>query len=137
MPRSLFRGAPQLSRIVKEIPPELVVGFLQSKGVFDLVALPDADPRDVDATPGRVRSAIAELPPDDLALIEAEATRIAVLSTPRADTLHLRIAEGAPFDIGDELPDRPGPLARAVWSYSLRRSLFVATERAMQVKKFS
>lgn len=126
-----FKGAPQLTRIVREIDVRLVAGFFAAPTMpdvlsnYDLKTLTELD---------WLTSEIAHLPPDDLKAVEQQALRVTKLAEERADLLHLRLADGVSFDCHDELAAKPGPLARAAWSFAEKPTLFLATERAIYVR---
>lgn len=137
MPRASLTGAPQLSRMLRELSVPLLKHFLSAR---DLAALAPTfeDGGEDPADKGRasLQAALATLPPDALRAIEVQAARVTRLATERADALHLRLSEGPGFDCHDQMMDEPGALARATTSYRDRQSLFVATERAMELRSF-
>lgn len=127
-----LKGAPQLTRIVNEIDLRLVAAF------FGARVMPDVLPKyDLDLLSDLewLVAEISSLPPDDLKAVEQQALRVTKIAEERADLLHLRLAEGVSFDCYDELADMPGPLARATWSFAEKPRLFLATERAIYVRK--
>lgn len=126
-------GAPQLSRLLNEAPPDQMLAFLRSKQISDLFAA-DSLTEDMDAIAQREQ--LAMLPGDDLRGVERQAVRIVQVAGLRADALHLRLAESRQFSCLGALSERPGTLMRALWSYHMMSDLFVATERAMQVRSF-
>ncbi|WP_193140977.1 hypothetical protein [Meridianimarinicoccus sp. MJW13] len=126
-------GAPQLSRLLNEAPPDQMLGFLRAKQISDLIA---ADALMYGPDAGGQREHLAKLPIDDLHAIERQAVRIVQVAGTRADALQLRLAESRQFDCLDALSEQPGALMRALWSYHMMPELFVATERAMQVRSF-
>ncbi|MCL1630140.1 hypothetical protein M3N55_15555 [Roseibaca sp. V10] len=131
MARTKFKGAPQLSRIFDEIDVGLVSGFLATRAVPDVFpSLRTGEP----ANSTMIQSEIENLTPDDLKAVELQALRVTKMAEERADLLHLRLADSPSFDCYDELADLPGPLARAVWSFSEKTDLFIATERAIYVR---
>jgi hypothetical protein len=129
-----LKGAPQLTRLLRDLPPahldRLLSAFAQQAAEL---ACPEgggqADPQDV-------RAQLDDLHPDDLARLEREAQRITRLAHPQADALHLRLAEAPGFDCRVELEKHPGALARAAWSYAERAALLLHVERAMQVRSY-
>ncbi|WP_425099358.1 hypothetical protein [Tropicibacter sp. S64] len=133
MGRLKLAGAPQLSRILKEAPSDQIQGFMNSKqvsGILDGTSFSEAE------GPDTIHVRLSSLPKDDLSVIEKQAVRIVQVAGQRADALQLRFAESHKFDCLEELSDQPGPLLRALWTYHARHELFVATERAMQVRSF-
>ena len=132
MPSLRVTAAPQLSRLLTDVPTGLVAGFLKSETVRDLVPLKGRAEDSLE----ELHAALVGLPRDDLTAVEREAVRVVQLSTPRADALHLRFAASPQFDCSATLEDQHGSLARALWAYQSMPALFVATERAMQVRSF-
>ena len=134
VPVSRIVGAPQLTRLLAEVPLHLVEDFLRSSNLRNLSELPD--PLGSEPKADVFREHLVARPADDLRAIEYQAIRVERLSGQRAASLHLRLAEGKQFGCLDDLSEQPGALSRAVWSYSRLHALFVATERAMQVRSF-
>ncbi len=132
MGKTRFKGAPQLSRIVNEIDAEFVAQFFSARAIPDVLpGFSSESPPDLNS----LKEEISRLPPDDLKAIEQQALRVSKVAEERADALHLRLAEGVSFDCYDTLADLPGPLARATWSFANKPALFLATERAIYVRK--
>lgn len=131
------KSAPQLTRLFRELP-EPILGML-------LAARPFSDRSEKSETAGGqhqlsrgavARDLFAALHPRDLVLYEDEAARIARLDDPRADALHLRLAEGVDHDCRREMEAISGALARSAHSYCHRPALFRAIERAMQLRSY-
>lgn len=127
-----FKGAPQLTRIVNEVDVRLVAGFFEARTMPDV--FPNYDSGSL-ADLDWLTAEIASLSPDDLKAVEQQALRVTKLAEERADLLHQRLADGVSFDCHDELTDIPGPLARSAWSFAEKPELFLATERAIYVRK--
>lgn len=137
MPRASLTGAPQFSRMLRELSVPLLKRFLEARDLAALAPkIEDGEKEPEDNGRASLQAALGDLPTDALRAIEAQATRVTRLATERADALHLRLSQGPGFDCHDQMMDEPGALARAATSYRERQSLFVATERAMELRSF-
>jgi hypothetical protein len=132
-------GAPQLTRLIRELPLDVLSGLLAS----DLLTVRDAHGgAAVSAADSSLETAtlarrqFAELDEDRLASVERDALRITRVCTPQADALHLRLADGPGFECRAELEALPGALARAASSAASRPALFRSLERAMQMRSY-
>lgn len=131
------KSAPQLTRLIRELPATTLETLLEAEPFTGRTRTDGL--KDFEAAPSRgaaARDDFAAMKPRDLALYEGEAARITRLDGPRADALHLRLAEGADHDCRRDLEAMSGALARSAHSYCLRPAMFRAIERAMQLRSY-
>ena len=139
MARSLFRGAPELSRLFIESPIDLVSDFLlQSQfTVFLGEAVNQVAP---DSDEQKHRDAISEIlkdmKPDRTHLIEIEARRVMLMADKTPETMLRRLGESPRFNAIEGLKAQRDAVARGLWAYLNAFSLFEAAERAMQVRVY-
>jgi len=137
--RSLFRGAPELSRLFIESPIDLVSDFLlQSQfTVFLGEAVNQVAP---DSDEQKHRDAISEIlkdmKPDRTHLIEIEARRVMLMADKTPETMLRRLGESPRFNAIEGLKAQRDAVARGLWAYLNAFSLFEAAERAMQVRVY-
>ena len=139
MARSLFRGAPELSRLFIESPIHLISEFLSHSqfSVFlsDAMAAVPADAED------QIRSetmaeALKALKSDRINLIEIEARRVMLMTDKTPDAMLRRLAEDPRFAAKEGLKAQRDAVARSLWAYLHAIALFEAAERAMQVRVY-
>lgn len=139
MARSLFRGAPELSRLFIESPIHLISEFLSHSqfSVFlsDAMAAVPADAED------QIRSetmaeALKALKSDRINLIEIEARRVMLMTDKTPDAMLRRLAEDPRFAAKEGLKAQRDAVARSLWAYLYAIALFEAAERAMQVRVY-
>ncbi|MEM8595019.1 MAG: hypothetical protein AAGF76_00915 [Pseudomonadota bacterium] len=130
-------GAPQLTRLLRELPDGLLRAVISAKPVVAAAGVLDEHVFETEST-GRaaLREALNALQRDVLEPVEREASRITRLDNTRADALHLRLADGIDFRCRIDLERIAGPLARAASSFSERPPLFRSVERAMQLRSY-
>ena len=131
------KSAPQLTRLIRELPAPALEMLLEAEPFVSRSRT--AAIKAVNSAPSLVsaaRDSFAALRTRDLALFENEAARITRLDGPRADALHLRLAEGTDHDCRRDLEAMSGALARSAHSYCRRPALFRAIERAMQLRSY-
>jgi hypothetical protein len=137
--RSLFRGAPELSRLFSETPTHLISEFL-SHALFSeflseaMVAVP-ADAED-EIRRERIAEALKALKSDRTNLIETEARRVMMMTDNTPDAMLRRLSEDPRFAVKEGLNVQRDAVARSLWGYLHAITLFEAAERAMQVQVY-
>jgi len=101
-------GAPQLTRLLRELP-EARLRDLLAHDAFSKRITSHPVPLEGNEWRFSTRSLLAELPKDDRSVLEREALRIVRLDTARADALHIRISGGHDFDCRPRTRGRGGP----------------------------
>jgi len=137
--RSLFRGAPELSRLYAEAPVDLVKEFLLHAQFKAFVTGPPESDDPADDAPSfhdEMRAILAALKSDRLNLIEIEARRVLLLTEKTAEVMLRRLCETRQLSAEQDLTNQRDPVARSLWSYIHAPSLFEAAERAMQVRVY-
>jgi hypothetical protein len=136
MARSLFRGAPELSRLFGESPIDLFSEFIAPERFPEI--LPPAvstalgEP-EVEARRDAVRLLLGRLSSDRLALVEKQARRITAMADTKPELVLRRLGEDIRFRAQASLAAQRDALARSLWAYLKAESLFEAAQRAMQV----
>lgn len=136
MGRSIFRGAPELSRLFAESPVELLARFLAHQQFSEFLdgAVSVASDDEHEATRlQKIQSDLRELSTDRTNLLEAEARRVTAMADPAPDVMLRRIGETARFGASGALGEQRDALARSLWAYLASSALFDAAERAMHV----
>ena|GEM_PF-3553888 len=139
MARSLFRGAPELSRLFIEAPIELVSDFLlQSQFSLFLGEAMDSIAANADEQTHRdaIAGVLKDLKADRTHLIEIEARRVMLMADKTPETMLRRLGESPRFNAIEGLKAQRDAVARGVWAYLNAFSLFEAAERAMQVRVY-
>lgn len=137
MARNLFRGAPELSRLLAEAPVGLVTDFLLREQ-FSAILPEAALPVDGDDAARRLAiiSRVRGLGDDRLRLLETEARRITSMADETPDTLLRRLGDSPRFAAATGLGLQQDALERSLWSYVTAAQLFETAERAMQVQVY-
>lgn len=139
MARSLFRGAPELSRLFIESPIHLISEFLSHSqfSVFlsDAMAAVPADAED-QIRSEKMAEALKALKSDRINLIEIEARRVMLMTDNTPDAMLRRLAEDPRFAAKEGLRAQRDAVARSLWAYLHAIALFEAAERAMQVRVY-
>ena len=137
MVRSLISAAPELSRLVLEVPIELLRDFLMHPKfvVFlgDAISAGLAD-HDEETRRNGMASILKELKTDRRRLLEIEARRVNSMADETPEVMLRRLGETARFAAVDGLFAQRDPIARSLWAYTNAVPLFEAAERAMQVQ---
>ena len=139
MARSLFRGAPELSRLFIESPIQLISEFLSHSqfAVFlsDAIAAVPADAEE-QIRRDKMAEALTVLKSDRTNLIEIEARRVMLMTDKTPDAMLRRLSETPRFSAKEGLKAQRDAVARSVWAYLHAFALFEAAERAMQVQVY-
>jgi hypothetical protein len=137
--RSLFRGAPELSRLFIESPIHLISEFLSHSqfSIFlsDAMAAVPADAED-QIRSEKMAEALKALKSDRINLIEIEARRVMLMTDKTPDAMLRRLAEDRRFAAKEGLKAQRDEVARSLWAYLHAIALFEAAERAMQVRVY-
>lgn len=139
MARALFRGAPELSRLFAEAPLELLCEFLShsSFSVFLADSLPTVLAHgDEPERRAAMATALANLKPDRLNLIEVEARRVMLMTDGTPEAVLRRLGEDPRFGAREDLLKQRAEVGRSLWAYLRLPPLFEAAERAMQVRVY-
>jgi hypothetical protein len=137
MPFKSIRSAPQLTRLLRELPASVLDSLLRRESFLGRIADDGSPGCEADASPAAgAHGTLTKMNTRDLAPYEDEATRITRLDNPRADALHLRLADGVDHDCRREVEAIAGPLARSAHTYCQRPALFRSIERAMQLRNY-
>ena len=139
MARSLFRGAPELSRLFIESPIQLISEFLSLSqfAVFlsDAIAAVPADAEE-QIRRDKMAEALKVLKSDRTNLIEIEARRVMLMTDKTPDAMLRRLRETPRFSAKEGLKAQRDAVARSLWAYLHAFVLFEAAERAMQVQVY-
>ena len=139
MARSLFRGAPELSRLFAEAPTHLMGAFLShaqfSVFLSDAMAAVPADAGE-QIRLENITEALKALKSDRINLIEIETRRVTLMTDNTADAMLRRLAEDPRFAAKEGLKTQRDAVARSLWAYLHAIALFEAAERAMQVQVY-
>lgn len=139
MARSLFRGAPELSRLFSEAPTHLISEFLShaqfSEFLPDAMAAVPSDAGD-EMKRGKIAEALKALKSDRISLIETEARRVTTMTEKTPDAMLRRLSEDLRFAAKEGMKLQRDPVARSLWAYLHTIALFEAAERAMQVQVY-
>lgn len=138
--RSMFRGAPELSRLFIESPIDLLSEFL-SHPQFSVFLAEAMSAVPVDGEDQTRRDAMAEmlkkLRSDRTNLLEVEARRVISMTDKTAEAMLRRLGENPRFGVKAALLSQSGAeVGRSLWAYLKAASLFEAAERAMQVRVY-
>ncbi|WP_342869343.1 hypothetical protein [Hoeflea sp. AS60] len=138
--RSLFRGAPELSRLFVESPIELLGEFLSHPqfSVFLSEAM-SVVPDDGEAQTRRdaMAEALKKLRADRTNLIEVEARRVMAMTDKMPEAMLRRLGEDPRYGARAALSSQvAAEVGRSLWTYLKAASLFEAAERAMQVRVY-
>ena len=139
MARSLFRGAPELSRLVIESPIELISEFVSHANfsVFLEESLAAAsDDEEEQARRDAIATVLKDLKADRANLIEIEARRVMLMTDQTPDAMLRRLGEDRRFSAKEGLKAQRDAVARSLWAYLHAFPLFEASERAMQVRVY-
>lgn len=137
MARSLFRGAPELSRLFAEAPTDLMSQFLSHERFSEFMpAAVSSVPSDEGEQERRdaLKTLISNLGDDRTRLIEAEALRVMAMTDLVPDRMLRRLGEDTRFRAKALLGEQRDSVARGLWAYLEAMPLFEAAERAMQVR---
>lgn len=137
MPFKSIKSAPQLTRLFRELPAQVLDILLQADPFA--ARMQDDELKDFESTASIATTAhdiFAKMKTRDLAFYEHEAARITRLDNPRADALHFRLADGIDHDCRLDVEALAGALARSAHSYCQQPALFRAIERAMQLRSY-
>lgn len=139
MARSLFRGAPELSRLFAEAPIELISEFLfhSQFSVFlgDALAAMHADAEE-QLHRDKMAEILKSLKSDRANLIESEARRVMLMTDQTPEAMLRRLGEDGRFSAKEGLNAQRDAVARSLWAYLHAFPLFEAAERAMQVRVY-
>ena len=139
MARSLFSGAPELSRLFIESPIELISEFLlhENFSVFlgEAMAAVSNDEEE-QARRDAIAKVLKDLKADRANLIEIEARRVMLMTDQTPDAMLRRLGEDRRFSAKEGLKAQRDAVARSLWAYLHAFSLFEAAERAMQVRVY-
>jgi hypothetical protein len=137
--RSLFRGAPELSRLFSEAPTLLNSEFLSraqfSEFLGDAMAAVPANTED-EVRRKNIAEVLKDLKSDRTNLIETEARRVTAMSEKTPDAMLRRLSEDLRFAAKEGMNVQRDPVARSLWAYLHAIALFEAAERAMQVQVY-
>ena len=139
MARSLFRGAPELSRLFAESPIELVREFLSHSqfSVFLGESMAEvSDEADEQVHRDAMAAALKNLKADRTNLIEAEARRVMLMTDNTPEAMLRRLGENPRLARTPGLKEQRDAIARSLWAYLRAVPLFEAAERAMQVQVY-
>ncbi|MEL6599947.1 MAG: hypothetical protein AAFR40_10505, partial [Pseudomonadota bacterium] len=135
--------APQMTKLLRDLNASSLLALLKSdeflmavssEGALNALDAEGQPEREPDRVP--LRDFFAELPPEQLTIVERAALRITRLASSRADVMHLRIAGGRDFRMRSDLEGLPGALSRSAWSFANAPLLFRSVERALQMRSF-
>lgn len=139
MARSLFRGAPELSRLFAEAPIELISEFLfhSQFSVFlgDALAAMHADAEE-QLHRDKMAEILKSLKSDRANLIESEARRVMLMTDQTPEAMLRQLGEDGRFSAKEGLNAQRDAVARSLWAYLHAFPLFEAAERAMQVRVY-
>ncbi len=139
MARSLFRGAPELSRLFVEAPIELVSEFLSHLqfSVFLAEAMTEVrDDAEEQVRRASTAAVLGNLKADRTNLIEVEARRVMLMADKTPEAILRRLGEDRRFSATQGLKAQRDAIARSLWAYLRAFPLFEAAERAMQVQVY-
>jgi hypothetical protein len=137
--RSLFRGAPELSRLFVESPIELISKFLSSANfsVFLGEAMAaDSIEEEEQARRDAITTVLRTLKADRTNLIEVEARRVLLMTEKTPEAMLRRLSDDPRFAASQGLKAQRDAVARSLWAYLHAYPLFEAAERAMQVRVY-
>jgi hypothetical protein len=138
MSRSVFSGAPHLSRLFSAVQIDLIERFILLKDFAELIPADieiDAA-ADEDARRNRIHGLLSAMSPDRLRIMEAEAARVATMAQDIPDEFMRRIQITPRFERYTELSRMRGAEERSLWAFIEANDLFVASERATQVRMY-
>ena len=127
MARSLFRGAPELSRLFIESPIELLSEFLSHSqfAMFleEAIAAVPADGNE-QARRDAMAAVLKNMKADRTHLIEIEARRVMSMTDNIPETMLRRLGEETQFGAREGLKAQRDAVARSMWAYLNADSLF-------------
>ncbi|MFC4669445.1 hypothetical protein ACFO5X_12855 [Seohaeicola nanhaiensis] len=138
MARNLFRGAPELSRLVIECPETMIDEFLRHPQFSEFLPVlmaendPNADAASDDGPVMRIKT----LKDDRIKLLETEAMRITAMAEREPDIMLRKLSEHRRFGDLSEMRQVQDALQRSLWAFCNAVPLFEAAKRAMQVKVY-
>jgi hypothetical protein len=135
--RSLFRGAPDLSRLFAESPIEMACQFFSQRRFSEIMpdeVLSVASDGGEQARRDSLKALLKNLRADRTALIEVEARRVMAMTDKTPEVLLRRLGKDQRFRADAGLLAQRDALARSLWAYLNSFPLFEAAERAMQVQ---
>lgn len=139
MTRSLFRGAPELSRLFAEAPIDLLGEFLfhERFSVFFTLSTSTVFPEGDESRRESMRELLTSLRADRVTLIEAQARRVMAMTDKAPEAMLRRLGDGPRFGARDELLSQSkAEVGRSLWAYLRAFPLFETAERAMQVQAY-